>query len=115
ARQKYLERLLIPMLINLLMHLLSGILITQDDQVGAKVTASIQLIVVIYLGLHESRKLVTKSKYWKSFFNYFNLTTIVLAFAMVIQVLNGKPPPSGVFIAFSTAIVWVNMILQFRF
>ncbi|GBB88027.1 hypothetical protein RclHR1_14550001 [Rhizophagus clarus] len=114
AKWKYLERLLIPMLINLLMHLLNGILITQDNQDGAKVTASLQLIAIIYLGLYKSRQLITSPKYWKSSLNYIDLTTIVLSFAMVIIVLSDKPP-SAVFIAFSTAIVWVDMILQFRF
>jgi hypothetical protein len=114
AKRKYLERLLIPMLINLLMHLLSGILITQGNQDGAKVTASLQLIVIIYLGLYESKLLVTRSKYWKSFFNYIDLITILLSFTMVIRVLSNQPS-SGVFNAYSTVIVWVDMILQFRF
>ncbi|RIA83535.1 hypothetical protein C1645_880431 [Glomus cerebriforme] len=114
ARMKYLERLLIPMIINLIMHLLSGILIMQNNQVGAKAAASVQLIVVAYLGLYELRRLMTRSKYWNSFFNYVNLITILLAFTMVIQILSGNQP-SAAFIAFSTTIVWVDMILQFRF
>ncbi|CAB4373498.1 unnamed protein product [Rhizophagus irregularis] len=114
AKRRYLERLLIPMLINLLMHLLSGILMTQGNVYGAKVTASLQLIVIIYLGLHESIQLATRPKYWKSFINYIDLTAIILAFIMIIRVLSDKPP-SGEFIGFSTAIIWADMILQFRF
>ena len=114
AKRKYLVVLLIPMFINLILHILSGILITQDNPNGAKGAAAVQLIFVIYLGFHKLRQLVTQTKFRKSYFNYFDLIAIGLAFSMVIQLLSSKRP-SVAFIAFSTAIIWLNMILQFRF
>lgn len=96
------------MFMNLLMHLLNGILITQDNQTGARATSSIQFIIIVYFGLHELRQLAIRPRYLKSFFNYINLIAIGLAFAM--QVFAGQQP-SVDFIAFSTAIIWVDMLL----
>ncbi|CAG8610325.1 10768_t:CDS:2 [Paraglomus occultum] len=117
-RKKHFERLLIPTIVNFVLHLLNGLFLTQGNQsniqIRTKIIATLQCIVVIYLGVQELRQMRTQVRYWKSLFNYFDFSTIGLALGMIICVFIDKQPPVS-FIAFSTAIIWVNMILQFRF
>jgi hypothetical protein len=114
ARRKYIELILVPMIINFITHLLGGIFIIEN--LSSQVAKVIAVIHCIFFVTYFERQL-NQLKYWKlifNYFNYFDLTAIGLGFAMAIQILIGKKP-SEYFIAYSTTYVWINVLSHFRF
>ncbi|CAG8599443.1 11311_t:CDS:2 [Ambispora leptoticha] len=114
----FIKRLLIPMLIVFITNFLNSLLITLSDQPIRRaetiITTMIQLLTTLYLTFYELKQCLRQPRYYKLFYNYIDLLTITFSYIMVFYIILDNLL-SIYFIAFSTMIMWFNLLLQLRF
>ncbi|KAF8350991.1 hypothetical protein F5887DRAFT_1193386, partial [Amanita rubescens] len=114
ARNVYLARLVLPNLVNVVVHLALSLLILDNRKLTAiLILASIQVIICLYWTIQLVRRAKGTWLFYRSIFNYLDMVVIALSFTMsIICLLRQKPPRS--FIAYSMPTLWINLILSLR-
>jgi hypothetical protein len=114
ARQIYLTRIVLPLFVNLCLHLvLSVMTISGPKPVIAFVLGLLQGGICIYLLIQKVRQARATSLFYKSIYNYLDGAVIVLSLAMSGQILNRNTPPRA-FVAYSIPILWIDLVLASR-
>ncbi|KAJ8469516.1 hypothetical protein ONZ45_g16864 [Pleurotus djamor] len=114
GRAIYLQRVALPLLVNVALQLALSILTADGSQsTAALVLAGIQLGVIAFLAFQKLRQMRGTWLFFRSIYNYFDIGAVALSTTMAVMVLARRTPPRA-FIAYSIPILWVDMILSSR-
>ena len=115
GRFVFLTRMQLPAMFNLACHLSLGFIFNQSSlPVGACIIWGIlQLLVTVFLNIVKIRQARATALFYRIFYNYVDIASIILSFVMSIFALRRRSP-SPVFVAYSTPILWVDLVLTLR-
>ncbi|KAL0953213.1 hypothetical protein HGRIS_004467 [Hohenbuehelia grisea] len=115
AGRVYLTRIAAPLVLNVAIHLAIGILTTRSSPavIPARALGGVQAAINAYLLLQKARQARGTRLFFVSIYNYFDVAVIALSFTMAGFVLAARQPPKE-FIAYSTPVLWIDLILAAR-
>jgi hypothetical protein len=117
----YLTRTALPMLLLFIVHLVMGILLTEDDggsfgniTLPIIVLSCIEALVSCYILSTKIRQLYRIPRlFFRSVFNYIDGVALSLGLTLFFIVISQNSPPRA-FLAFSTLLIWIATILMVR-
>lgn len=115
GRFVFLTRMQLPALLNLVCHLSLGLIFSQSTipRRACLVWGILQLVVTIFLSIVKIRQARATALFYQIFYNYVDIASIILSFVMSGFALRRRTP-SMVFVAYSTPILWMDLVLTLR-
>lgn len=114
ARKTYLIRFVLPLLLNMVLHMAISIIAASGHKTVASIPlAALQAGLCLFLTLQKVRQAHGTILFYRSIYNYIDLIVIGLSLAMCVQVLARRTPPRP-FIAYSIPVLWIDLVLATR-